>query len=104
MAPNGEYRLSKSRGGVLCTAARLRYPTPMSLIGFDLFKALAIGLLVGLTELLPVSTSGHLLLAERLANLDAQVLGAAFLPLTELGVLLALIAVYFLRLVRPPAG
>jgi undecaprenyl-diphosphatase len=72
----------------------------MSPAGLDLFKAFALGLITGLTELIPVSTAGHLLLVQRLANLDAQAFGAVFVPLLELAVLLGLIAVYLPRACR----
>jgi undecaprenyl-diphosphatase len=70
----------------------------MPFIGLDLFKALALGLIVGLTEFLPVSTDGHLLLAQRLGGLDAHTLGASFVPFAELAALLALLSVYWRRL------
>jgi undecaprenyl-diphosphatase len=73
-------------------------------MGFDPVKVVALGLMVGLTELLPVSTAAHLLLAQRFSGLDAQSLGAAFLPAAELGVLIALVAVYFLRLTEVARG
>lgn len=62
----------------------------------DLVKALALGLVEGLTQFVPVSTSGHLVLAQRFFGLGGAASGTM---VVELGALLALLAVYFTRLV-----
>src|ERR1700726_4593456 len=72
----------------------------MSFMGFDLFKAFALGALAGLTAFVPVSASGHLLLAQRFLGLDDAAFGGSFMALIELGALLALLSVYFGRLRR----
>ncbi len=72
----------------------------MSLVGFDLFKAFALGAVAGLTQFVPVSASGHLMLAQRFLGLDAAAFGAGFVALIELGALLALVSVYLGRLRR----
>jgi len=76
----------------------------MSLFGLDLSKALTLGFIVGLTEFLPVSTAGHLLLVQRFSGLDAQALGAGFVSLAELAALLALLLVHGGRVWRTVAG
>ena len=73
-------------------------------VGLDVFTALALGLIAGLTEFLPVSTAAHLLFAQRFGALGAQGLGAAFVPLVELAALAALLTVYGPRLWRTLAG
>jgi len=65
----------------------------MSMI--DLIKALALGLIGGVTQLVPVSAAGHLVLAQRFLGLEG---GASGILLVELGAWLALLAVYFTRL------
>ena len=72
----------------------------MSLMWFDLFKAVALGIVEGLTEFLPVSSTGHLLLAQRFFGFDAEDFGKTFAVLLRLGAVLALLSVYLVRLRR----
>jgi|APTNR8051073442_1049403.scaffolds.fasta_scaffold27233_2 undecaprenyl-diphosphatase len=58
--------------------------------------ALLLGLLEGLTEFLPVSSTGHILLAGHF--LGFQSTGKAFEVLIQLGAILAILSVYFGRL------
>jgi undecaprenyl-diphosphatase len=76
----------------------------MSFMGFDLFKAIALGLIAGLTEFVPVSSTGHLLLAQRFFGFTEGELGDAFPVMIRLGALLALLSIYFPRLWRLLAG
>jgi undecaprenyl-diphosphatase len=71
---------------------------------FELFKAFVLGAVEGLTEFLPVSSTGHLLLLRRFFGFGAEDFGAGFAMLIELGALLALVSVYFLRLWGIAAG
>lgn len=71
----------------------------------EVIKCVIVGAVQGLTEFLPVSSSGHILIAQRLLGLecDAVTLSLAL----HLGTLAAVAAVYFkefLRLFRPPFG
>ena len=58
----------------------------------DLIKSIALGIIQGLTEFLPVSSSGHLVIFERLFNVEAHNL--VFEILVHLGTLVAVI-IYF---------
>lgn len=60
-----------------------------------LFVPLVLGILEGLTEFLPVSSTGHLLLAGHFFGL---VQPTTFVVLIQLGAILAVISVYFARL------
>lgn len=71
---------------------------------FDLFKALMLGVVEGLTEFLPVSSTGHLLLLERFFGFDDDAFGKTFVVLIQLGSILAILAVYFARLWRIALG
>ena len=59
-------------------------------------QALLLGLLEGLTEFIPVSSTGHILLAGHF--LGFQSTGKAFEILIQLGAILAILSVYFGRL------
>jgi undecaprenyl-diphosphatase len=65
---------------------------------FDLFKACALGIVEGLTEYLPVSSTGHLLLMDHFFGFDDDAFGKAFVVLIQLGAILALLSIYFMRL------
>jgi undecaprenyl-diphosphatase len=60
-----------------------------------LFVPLILGILEGLTEFLPVSSTGHLLLAGHFFGLTQP---ATFVVLIQLGAILAVITVYFAKL------
>jgi undecaprenyl-diphosphatase len=64
----------------------------------DLVKAAVLGLVEGLTEFLPVSSTGHLLLMERLLGWGDDDFGKSFAVLIQLGAILALLSIYFTRL------
>ena len=59
-------------------------------------QALLLGLLEGLTEFIPVSSTGHILLAGHFLGFEST--GKAFEVLIQLGAILAILSVYFGRL------
>jgi undecaprenyl-diphosphatase len=71
---------------------------------FDLFKALVLGVVEGLTEFLPVSSTGHLLLVQRFFGFDDGDFGKTFAVLIQFGAILALLSIYFFRLWRIAVG
>jgi undecaprenyl-diphosphatase len=62
----------------------------------DFFSALILGLLEGLTEFIPVSSTAHLLLASHF--LGFRTTGNTFPVLIQLGAILAILLVYFRKL------
>ncbi|MGE0060516.1 MAG: undecaprenyl-diphosphate phosphatase [Xanthobacteraceae bacterium] len=64
----------------------------------DLFKAGVLGIVEGLTEFLPVSSTGHLLLMEHFFSWGDDDFGKSFAILIQLGAILALLTIYFGRL------
>lgn len=60
----------------------------------DLLKAAALGIVQGLTEFLPVSSTGHLILAEDVLNVDEETYGLSFDAALHMGTLLALLAFF----------
>lgn len=64
----------------------------------DLIKAAVLGIVEGLTEYLPVSSTGHLLLIEHLFGWGDDAFGKSFAILIQLGAILALLTIYFGRL------
>jgi undecaprenyl-diphosphatase len=65
---------------------------------FDLFKASVLGIVEGLTEFIPVSSTGHLLLLEHFFGFDDDAFGKTFVVLIQLGAILAILSIYFAKL------
>jgi undecaprenyl-diphosphatase len=63
-----------------------------------LLEAMLLGLLEGATEFIPVSSTGHLLLATHF--LKFQTTGKTFEVLIQLGAILGIMVIYFTRLAR----
>ena len=61
-----------------------------------IIEAAFLGLVEGLTEFIPVSSTAHILLAEKLLGLNAA--GNGFEVLIQLGAILAVVAVYAVKL------
>jgi undecaprenyl-diphosphatase len=73
---------------------------------FDLVKAIVLGIVEGLTEFLPVSSTGHLLLVEHLLGPEAEkkAFWDTFAVLIQFGAILALLTIYFTRLWKIAMG
>ena len=61
----------------------------------DAFKAVILGIVEGLTEFLPVSSTGHLLLLGHFFGFDDDAFGKTFVVLIQLGAILAILSIYF---------
>ena len=70
----------------------------------DLFKSFVLGVVEGLTEFVPVSSTGHLLLVQRFFGFDDDDFGKTFAVLIQFGAILALLSIYFFRLWRLALG
>jgi undecaprenyl-diphosphatase len=66
----------------------------------DIIKAIILGFVEGLTEYLPVSSTGHLLLVEHFFGFGDKGFGDTFAILIQFGAILALLSIYFWRLVQ----
>lgn len=64
----------------------------------DLVKAAVLGMVEGVTEFLPVSSTGHLLLMEHILGWGDDSFGKSFAVLIQLGAILALLTIYFGRI------
>ena len=66
----------------------------------DLLKAFILGVVEGLTEFVPVSSTGHLLLVQRFFGFADDEFGKTFAVLIQFGAILALLSIYFFKLWR----
>jgi len=64
----------------------------------DALRAVILGIIEGVTEFLPVSSTGHLLLAERFFHLGEGAFWDSFTVLIQLGAILAIVVLYFKKL------
>jgi undecaprenyl-diphosphatase len=64
----------------------------------DIIKAIVLGVVEGLTEFIPVSSTGHLLLVGHFFGFDDEDFGKAFAVLIQLGAILALLSIYAARI------
>src|SRR3954466_2077457 len=64
----------------------------------DAIRAVILGIIEGVTEFLPVSSTGHLLLAQRFFGLGEGAFWDSFVVLIQLGAILAIVVIYFAKL------
>ena len=64
----------------------------------DALRAVILGIIEGVTEFLPVSSTGHLLLAQRFFGLGEGSFWQSFAVLIQLGAILAIVVIYFAKL------
>jgi undecaprenyl-diphosphatase len=65
---------------------------------FDYIKAIILGVVEGLTEFIPVSSTGHLLLMQHFFGFSDDDFGKSFAVLIQFGAILALLSIYAARL------
>ena len=65
---------------------------------FDFLKAFVLGVVEGLTEFLPVSSTGHLLLVQQFFGFEDEDFGKTFAVLIQFGAILALLSIYSVRI------
>jgi undecaprenyl-diphosphatase len=70
----------------------------------DTLRAVILGIIEGVTEFLPVSSTGHLLLVGHFFGLDEDNFWKSFDILIQLGAILAIVVIYFAKLWRIAIG
>ena len=70
----------------------------------DWLRAVILGIVEGITEFLPVSSTGHMLLVKRFFGLGEGAFWDSFVVLIQLGAILAIVVIYFAKLWRIALG
>src|SRR6201986_4769622 len=70
----------------------------------DSLRAVILGIVEGITEFLPVSSTGHMLLVKRFFGLGEGAFWDSFVVLIQLGAILAIVVLYFAKLWRIALG
>ena len=66
---------------------------------FEIFKVIILGLVEGITEWLPISSTGHLILVDEFIKLDAsEAFKEMFNVVVQLGAIMAVVVLYFHKL------
>ena len=92
------------RQSALSIARTTRVPAAELTMTFDIIKAAILGVVEGLTEFLPVSSTGHLLLLEQFFGFGDEDFGKSFAVLIQFGAILALLSIYSVRLWQLAVG
>lgn len=64
----------------------------------EIIKVIILSIVEGVTEFLPVSSTGHLILVNQFVNLKPEAFSNAFMVIIQLGAILAVVAIYFDKL------
>lgn len=71
----------------------------MIMVIIDIFKAFLLGIIEGLTEWLPISSTGHMILADEFIKLNVSpAFKEMFLVVIQLGAIMAVVVLYFHKL------
>ena len=66
----------------------------------DLFQTIVIAIVEGLTEFLPVSSTGHMIIAQNLLNVESTDFVKAFTVIIQFGAILSVVCLYWKRFFR----
>lgn len=64
----------------------------------EIIKVIILSIIEGITEFLPVSSTGHMILANEFVKLEPKAFSDTFMVIIQLGAILAVIAIYFGKL------
>ncbi|MCX8019241.1 MAG: undecaprenyl-diphosphate phosphatase [Chitinophagaceae bacterium] len=66
-----------------------------------LFEAIIIAIVEGITEFLPISSTGHMIITEKLLGVESDPFTRLFIVGIQLGAILSVVVLYYKRLMKP---
>ena len=66
------------------------------------FEAIVLSIVEGLTEFLPVSSTGHMIITEGLFHMESTPFVKAFIVIIQFGAILSVVCLYWRRFFNPP--
>lgn len=63
----------------------------------SLFQAILIAIIEGLTEFLPISSTGHMIIAQKLLGIEANAFNKAYIICIQFGAILSVVVLYWKR-------
>ncbi len=66
----------------------------------NIFEAIIIAIVEGLTEFLPVSSTGHMIIAQALLGVESSPFVKAFTVIIQFGAILSVVILYWKRFFR----
>ena len=66
------------------------------------FEAIVLSIVEGLTEFLPVSSTGHMIITEGLFHMESTPFVKAFTVIIQFGAILSVVCLYWRRFFNPP--
>lgn len=64
----------------------------------EILKVLILGIVEGITEFLPISSTGHLILTHEFVKLEPEIFSNAFDVIIQLGAIMSVVVIYFNKL------
>ncbi len=71
-------------------------------MSLDYFSAFILGIVEGITEFLPVSSTGHLILTSKLLSMNQNEFTKSFEIVIQSGAILPIILMYFRKIISNP--
>ena len=67
----------------------------------DLLQAIVLGIVEGLTEFLPVSSTGHMIIAQNLLGMESTTFVKAFTVIIQFGAIFSVLVLYWRKFFYP---
>jgi undecaprenyl-diphosphatase len=66
----------------------------------NLLEAVIIAIVEGITEFLPISSTGHMIIAQNMLNMESSAFVKAFMIIIQFGAILSVVVLYFKRFIQ----
>src|ERR1700758_3999768 len=70
-------------------------------ISMTTVQSIIIGIVEGITEFIPISSTGHMIIAEKLLNIEDSAFNTVFTVAIQLGAILSVVVLYWRKFFAP---